>query len=495
MKEISTEQIEARLGSENPWWSEPHKISEAYSAYEPRAYLDLYMPLIANGTRHRAVVLLGPRRVGKTVMIHHAIQLLLADDVPSNKILYCSIDNPIYNGLSLEQILDRFSAITGTNLRKDKAFVFFDEIQYLKEWERHLKSLVDTRGSLRICVSGSAAAALKLKSQESGAGRFTNFLLPPLTFYEYLKLLKRDDLVSIISQKGSTTRQYKCDKIDALNDAFVQYINFGGYPEIALTPELQSDPSRYIKSDIIDKVLLRDLPSLYGIQDIQELNYLFTTLAFNSANEVSLESLSQSSGVAKNTIKRYIEYLEAAFLIRTVHRVDRNAKRFKRANFFKVYLTNPSIRSALFAPIKADDEAMGDLVETAVYSQWFHSDVTTLHYARWGNGEVDIVSLDAKQRLRWAMEVKWSDRYCSKTSELKSMYAFCHANNLKYANVTTMTKTMLKTYQNIEFFFRPASLYAFAVGANLIRSKHKRLDADLIDDIPKLAKDSNTAQS
>ena len=176
----------------------------------------------------------------------------------------------------------------------------------------------------------------------------------------------------------------------------MNYLNYGGYPEVVFSTEIQRDPGRFVKADIIDKVLLRDLPSLYGIQDIQELNYLFTTLAFNTANEVSLEELSKDSGVAKNTIKRYVEYLEAAFLIRTVHRVDQNGRRFKRANFFKVYLSNPSIRCALFSPIKADDDAMGRLVETAIFSQWFHDDKLNLYYGRWNKGEVDIVNLDPR---------------------------------------------------------------------------------------------------
>ena len=338
MKSISQDQIRRRLSSENPWWGESGSISEAYSAYEPRAYLDLFFPLITGTTKHRAVVLLGPRRVGKTVMIHHAIRKLIESGVPASNILYCSIDSPIYNGLSLDDLLQEYSSVKGVNLESDELYVFFDEIQYFKDWEQHLKSLVDLRAALRFCVSGSAAAALKLKSHESGAGRFTDFLLPPLTFYEYLSLLGKSDLVELVSVGDKGAHRHVCSDFMALNEAFVNYLNFGGYPEIALSPELQADPTRFIKSDIIDKVLLRDLPSLYGIQDIQELNYLFTTLAFNSANEVSLESLSQSSGVAKNTIKRYIEYLEAAFLIRTVHRVDRSAKRFKRANFFKVYL-------------------------------------------------------------------------------------------------------------------------------------------------------------
>ena len=62
--------------------------------------------------------------------------------------------------------------------------LFLDEIQYLADWERHLKAFVDTHPGVKCAVSGSAAAALRLKSIESGAGRFTDFLLPPLTFHE-----------------------------------------------------------------------------------------------------------------------------------------------------------------------------------------------------------------------------------------------------------------------------------------------------------------------
>lgn len=93
-------------------------------------------------------------------------------------------------------------------------------------------------------------------------------------------------------------------------------MNFGGYPEAVFSETVRKNPRRYIKSDIIDKVLLRDLPSLYGIADVQELNSLFNTVAYNSAQEISVEDLSQSSGVSKPTIAKYLEYLEAAFLIK-----------------------------------------------------------------------------------------------------------------------------------------------------------------------------------
>src|SRR5690606_8824759 len=95
-------------------------------------------------------------------------------------------------------------------------------------------------------------------------------------------------------------------------------------------------------------------------------------LAYNTSNEVSLEALARASGVDKYHLRKYMDYLEAAFLITAVHRVDENSKRFRRANFFKIYLTNPSLRTALFAPVSATDEFMGGLVETAIFSQWMH---------------------------------------------------------------------------------------------------------------------------
>jgi predicted AAA+ superfamily ATPase len=477
MLKVPKEQILARLSLENPWWS-TKAIPVAYDKWTPRPYLELFFPLlVATGKVRRAIVLLGPRRVGKTVLIHHVIGRLLRDGASPTQIAYCSVDHPLYNSLTLEQLLEYCAESSGTDFRTKPAFIFFDEIQYHRDWEIHLKSLVDTYPKLRIVVSGSAAAALRLKSIESGAGRFTDFLLPPLTFHEYLSLLKAagNEVPEVEEDRTPERRFFHARNIEHLNDAFLHYLNYGGYPEVVLSQEIQTDPARFVKADIIDKVLLRDLPSLYGIQDIQELNSLFTTLAFNTANEVTLEGLSQGSGVAKNTIKRYIEYLEAAFLIRTVQRVDLCARRFKRANFFKVYLTNPSIRSALFSPVRADDEAViGSLAETAVFAQWFHSQ-GALHYARWRDGEIDIIKLTGNQRVAWAVEVKWSDRYGGRIELLNSALQFCHQNNLREILVTTKTERSEFTHKHCRFELIPASEYCYTVGRNIIEGMSDRI--------------------
>ena len=464
MKNVSREQILQRLGQENTWWNAPHQVPDIYCKWRPRSYLTSFLSLVRQHDVRRATVLMGPRRVGKTVLIHHTIMHLLEDKVPPSTIFYVSVDHPLYNGLGLEELLQLFAEANKVDVLESRAYVFFDEIQYLQNWEVHLKSLVDSYPDLNIIASGSAAAALRLKSTESGAGRFTDFLLPPLTFQEYLMLLGLEGLIRSPKKEGEL---YQSSDLDELNQQFLHYLNFGGYPEVIFSQRIQEDPARFIKADIIDKVLLRDLPSLYGIQDIRELNSLFTTLAFNTANEVSLEALSKGSGVAKNTIKKYIEYLDAAFLIRVVHRVDRNARHFKRANFFKVYLTNPSIRAALFSPIEEDDTAMGDLVETATFAQWFHSDAS-LHYARWKHGEVDIVRLGTQQKPVWAVETKWSDRIVDHPEELRALTSFCATNQLETALVTTKTRREQKVINGIQVNFVPTSEYCYTVGRNAL---------------------------
>ncbi|MDG1508927.1 MAG: DUF4143 domain-containing protein [Flavobacteriaceae bacterium] len=218
--------------------------------------------------------------------------------------------------------------------------------------------------------------------------------------------------------------------------------------------------------------MLRDLPSLYGIKDVQELNSLFTTIAYNSGNEFTYEQLSISSGLAKNTIKRYIEYLEAAFLIRVINKIDQNSKKFKRATSFMIYLTNPSLRSALFAPIEKTDNFIGNMVETAIFSQWGHNTGFIPYYARWKSGEVDIVSLSIeKQKPLWAVEIKWSNSYVKSLSKLSNLKSFCEKNNLDRTLVTTLDIEEIKDDDGITYDFTPSSLYCFTVGRNAIERK------------------------
>jgi len=470
MLEISKQEIINRLYLDNSWWSE-EGIGKRYSDMPRRFYYEPFFALVKTTQINRAVVLMGPRRVGKTVMVHHAISGLIENKIDAKRIMYISLETPIFTGLSLEKIVNIFQEEFSYS-KESELYIVFDEIQYLPNWEVHLKSLVDSFPAYKFIATGSAAAALRLKSKESGAGRFTDFLLPPLTFAEYLMFIKKESMMSNIKEDPDDEGYilFRADDISILNQEFINYLNYGGYPEAVFSTEIQENSGRFIKSDIIDKVLLRDLPSLYGISDIQELNTLFTTIAYNTGNEVSLEELSQSSGVTKNTLKRYIEYLEAAFLIKIVQRVDDTARTFKRATKFKVYLTNPSMRAALFGPVDANSPAMGALTETAIFSQWFHDQgLDRLHYARWRQGEVDIVWVNKElQKPKWCVEVKWSDLPVNDHRKIKGLISFSKKNNLQDVLVTTKTLYKEKNIDGINVRFFPSAEYTYTLGKNIL---------------------------
>jgi uncharacterized protein len=258
-----------------------------------------------------------------------------------------------------------------------------------------------------------------------------------------------------------------------LNRRFVDYLNWGGYPEAVTNPQIRENAEQFIKNDIINKVLLNDLPSLYGITGIQELRTLFSFLAYNAGNEASLENICQGSGLTKPTIKRYIEYLESAFLIIKLTTVDDNCRTLKRERNFKIYLNNPSMRAAFFAPLDPTDSVrIGQLAECAVFSQWQHSFAfSNLRYARWRNeGEVDIVYLDpGTQKPNWIGEIKWSDRIERMEWEVtKNMTALLKRHPTIKSCFTT-TKTIEKDIdlEGRSTHVYPTAAYCYILGCNI----------------------------
>lgn len=477
--EIPLQEVQRRLGADNPWWKAGSGIDPEEALWPRRAYFPHFSRLALETAVRRAIVLIGPRRVGKTVMLKHLVQHLLDAGVAGVAILYASLDTPLYSGRSLESLTRLFMDLH-QHAPNRQLWVLFDEVQYLKDWEVHLKSLVDTYPHVRFIASGSAAAALRMKSRESGAGRFSEFILPPLTFAEYLRFADQETaLISERDDEEGGQPRYLANDIHGLNVEFLNYLNYGGFPEAVMNPAVRANPARFLRQDIVDKVLLKDLPSLYGIADTQELNRFFNVLAFNTGDELGLEALSKHSGIGKPRLGEYLEYLEAAFLIRRVHRIDDNALRLKRARTFKAYLTNPSVRAALFGFVNAEDEAMGNLAETAVWSQWLHDTAVSrsLHYARWKAGrqdlEVDIVSIDQRTLSpRFAVEIKWSDRIPKHLQELRGLKELAAKHVLvRRPLVTTRTYTGVAELDGIAIEFAPVALHCYTIARNLLRQR------------------------
>ncbi|HEV2080285.1 MAG TPA: ATP-binding protein [Allosphingosinicella sp.] len=468
MLQISRDDIDARLAIDNPWWETEEPAALATANLPKRVYFAPFCKLALNFKVKRAAILMGPRRVGKTVMIRQLAAEALKQGVPGENILYASIDTPLYSNLPLSFFVDAVSSAA----KGEQCLIMFDEIQYLRDWQIHLKDLVDTYPNVRFVASGSAAAALKLRSQESGAGRFSDFILPPLTFSEYVEFSGNGHLVTDDEERRG---HYRCSDINALNKLFIDYLNYGGYPEAVFNEEVRKNPDRFIRSDIVEKVLLNDLPSLYGINNIQELKKLFMFLAYNAGHEASYEGISQESGISKAIVRTYIEYLESAFLVIKLPTVNETCRSMQRERNFKIYLSNPSMRAALFTVARETDNSLiGHLAESAVFSQWQHSlAFSSLRYARWRGGEVDVVFInEAAQKALWAGEIKWSDRVGSKPGvELKHLKTLL-SKQPKMKNAFFTTKTLSMGQIELEgrsVVVSPTALYCYTVGKNSAR--------------------------
>ena len=180
-----------------------------------------------------------------------------------------------------------------------------------------------------------------------------------------------------------------------------------------------------------------------------------------------MDRLQKETGISRNTMNKYLEYLEAAFLIRLVHRTDLGAKLLQRSNTDKVYLTNPSLRTALFAPVGAEDQAMGPLAETALVAQAFHGGLET-YYARWKDGEVDFVRMDRTGKAVQAMEIKWSDRFVDAPDQLGGLIRFAQRNGLAEVQATTRTRTAERAVAGVRITMQPTALEAWTIGDRML---------------------------
>jgi predicted AAA+ superfamily ATPase len=163
--QIPSHEVQRRLALDNPWWRSGQGIDDEEANWPRRAYFAQFSRLATQARVKRAMVLIGPRRVGKTVMLKHLIAHLLQGGLAGVNVLFLSLDTPLYSGRSLESLLRMFLDLHRHPARPPAAqplWIIFDEVQYLKDWEVHLKSLVDSYPHISFIASGSAAAALRM---------------------------------------------------------------------------------------------------------------------------------------------------------------------------------------------------------------------------------------------------------------------------------------------------------------------------------------------
>ncbi len=415
---ITKESILKVLTAFNPWWKTGSIHSDFTKKYRRFAYYEAMKRLKQIDLR-RAVVLTGARRVGKTTVQYQMIQTLLESGVSPHRIVFISMDHPMLKLSGLNEILECYHENIYANL---DAYYFFDEIQYATDWDRWLKVIYDMQPSTTIVATGSASPALMKGSSESGAGRWSVIQVPTMSFYEYCALMGIEDLGLETSIRptafASMTQQQRTEvmiKLSTVQNHFIRYLQIGGFPELALSRnDLMAQ--QVMREDVVDKVLKRDLPSLYNIRNATELERIFLYLCNVSSEIVSIDAIAKElNGVSRPTVESYIQYLESANLIYISQPVEMTGRKVLKARP-KIYIADAAIRNAVLMDdsVLTDPTEMGKMVETAVYKHiaaFYYQKATRVGYYRGGkkDKEIDIV-VDYPNVDKILIEVKYREQ-------------------------------------------------------------------------------------
>lgn len=413
----SKEGILKVLTAFNPWWKSGAVNPKMTKTYKRFAFHEAMKRLDQNDLR-RIVVLTGTRRVGKTTIQYQMIDTLLKRGVDPQKIVFISMDHPM---LKLSGVNDVLECYHENIYAEQDVYYFFDEVQYAQDWDRWLKMIYDMQPDTNVVATGSASPALVKGNQESGAGRWTVIQVPTMSFYEYCELLDLDrpqlpktlkmTQMLYMTQPERTRIMMQLQKVQ---NHFTRYLQVGGFPELALSDN-DIMAQQIMREDVVDKVLKRDLPSLYNLRNATELERIFLYLCNVSSEIVSIEAIAKElSGVSRPTVENYIQYLESANLIYMSLPVDMAGKKVLKASP-KIYIADAAIRNAVLMDesLLTDPIEMGKIVETAVYKHvaaFYYQQATSVGYFRGGRKgkEIDIV-VDKPNAYNILIEVKYRE--------------------------------------------------------------------------------------
>lgn len=405
------------LSAYNPWWKTGTVNPQMAKTYKRFAFREAMKRLMDKDIR-RSVILTGTRRVGKTTIQYQMIESLLKSGVEPQKIVFISLDHPM---LKLSQFQDVLECYHENIYAEQDVYYFFDEVQYAQDWDRWLKIIHDTQPNTNVVATGSASPVLMKGSRESGVGRWTVIQVPTLSFYEYCELLNLDrpniapDLkVTTMLHKSQIERTQIMMQLSKVQNHFMRYLQVGGFPELALAGnDLMAQ--QIMREDVVDKVLKRDIPSLYNIRNAMELERIFLYLCNVSSEIVSIEAITKElCGVSRMTVENYIRYLESANLIYQSWPVDMTGKKVLKARP-KIYIADAAIRNAVLMDdsVLTNPVEMGKIVETATYKHIaasYYNHTASVGYFRGGKKEKEIdIVVDRPGTKKILIEVKYRE--------------------------------------------------------------------------------------
>jgi len=326
----------------------------------------------------KAIIVLGPRQSGKTTLINY---LLL--DYPNQ---YCR-----FNG-DEPDIREEFRNASSTHLRsliRDKRIVFIDEAQRIDEIGIVIKLLVDNYPDIQVIATGSSAFDLAGKINEPLTGRKYEYLLFPISYQE------------MVNDHGLL-----------LENRYLQHrLIFGYYPEIVTKQEEEIE----LLTLLTDSYLFKDLFNLEKIKKPLLLEKIIRALAFQVGNEVSFNEISQLVSADNQTVERYINMMEKAYIIHRLPALSRNVRNeIKKGQ--KIFFWDNGILNCIkgnFNEISSRSD-VGSLWENYVISErmkYLSNNFINARSYFWRNTQkMEIDYIEEENNSYTAYEIKWNPK-------------------------------------------------------------------------------------
>ena len=324
-------------------------------------------------------VLTGIRRSGKSVMLKLIMKELKQNGIDEEQFININFENLVNVELTTADKLHKY-ILKKANKIKKKCYIFLDEIQEVKDWEKCINSLrVNEEYNFDIYITGSNAKLLSGELSSYLAGRYVEFVIYPFSFKEFLDTLK-----SI--QSNISTRE-----------AFQKYIKFGGMPFL-YNLAFEEEPSLQYLKDIYSSIILKDITQRNKIRDTDLLERVINYLIMNIGNNFSATSISkffksENRKVSVETILNYIKAAEEAFLIYKVSRDDLIGKKILNVNE-KYYIVDHGIREAI---LESNQRDINQIFENIIYLELLRKGYN-VRVGKINNLEIDFVCTKGNEK-------------------------------------------------------------------------------------------------
>lgn len=329
--------------------------------------------------KQKVIVLIGPRQVGKTTLLHE-----IANEM--------NLDYKWFNG-DERDMQEQLSNTTSTELSQligNKKLIIIDEAQLIDNIGRTLKLFADNFKDVQVVATGSSAFDLRNKLNEPLTGRKKEFHLYPISYTETINHLGKLEARRLLETR----------------------LIYGMYPEVVSN----LGEEKTILQELLSSNLYKDLLMVEGIQKPVLLEKLLQALALQVGSEVSYHELGQLLGkVNPATIEKYIDLLEKAFIIFRLHALSRNQRNeIKKGK--KIYFYDNGVRNALiksFNPLSMRND-VGVLWENFMISERMKANE---YNKRWVNkyfwrttDQAEIDYIEEENELLHCTEFSWIEK-------------------------------------------------------------------------------------